>query len=79
MDCTAGLLFSSGMSLTPPATPTINYLVVGGGGGGGTFTGGGGGAGGLLNSTSSVDGGIQYTVTVGSGGSVGVKIGRAHV
>ena len=54
---------------------TVNYLVVGGGGGGGnngngTATGGGGGAGGLISGTTGVIAGVQYPITVGSGGSV---------
>ena len=56
------------------------YLLVGGGGGGGcdsndvpnnNSSGGGGGAGGFRTGTANLLAGIQYTITVGSGGSGG--------
>ena len=69
--------------LVAAATPTVEYLVVAGGGGGASPYGGGAGAGGfrssVIGSTSgggaaaesvlSVSAGIQYTVTVGAGGT----------
>lgn len=51
----------------------VNYLIVAGGGGGGVTIGAGGGAGGLLANVTSVQPGNTYTITVGSGGAVGVN------
>ena len=51
------------------ASYAVSYLVVAGGGGGGQNDGGGGGAGGLLASTSTLDSGTSYTITVGAGGT----------
>jgi hypothetical protein len=48
---------------------SVSYLVVAGGGGGGADEGGGGGAGGLLTSTTSVNTGNDYSITVGAGGA----------
>jgi hypothetical protein len=52
---------------------TIEYIAVAGGGaggsGGGYETGGGGGAGGYITSSTSIIGGLSYTVTVGAGGA----------
>ena len=73
--------FTSSGTLHVTAGGTVRYLVVGGGGGGGGGTstnvygaGGGGGAGGFLGGgptdTMSVSA-IDYTVTVGGGGSAG--------
>ncbi len=53
---------------------TVDLLIVAGGGGGGFRHAGGGGAGGLLTGTGiTLDTGISYTVTVGSGGAAGVQ------
>jgi hypothetical protein len=54
-------------------SPTdFEYLIIAGGGGGGQTNGGGGGAGGYLGGTAQVFGGINYTITVGAGGSGGI-------
>lgn len=55
----------------------VNYLIIAGGGGGGVTVGAGGGAGGLLANTTSVQPGTAYTITVGSGGPVGVNGGNS--
>lgn len=69
----ASRTFSLKITLDPPTTPSIEYLVVAGGGSGATegsnVGGGGGGAGGLLSGSVSVVGAITYTVTVGNGGA----------
>lgn len=48
---------------------TATYLVIGGGGSGGRANGGGGGSGGYLESTTSLNSGVIYTITVGAGGA----------
>lgn len=48
---------------------TAQYLVIAGGGSGGGSNGGGGGAGGYLTSSTSLQSGVTYVVTVGAGGS----------
>tara|TARA_R110000796_G_scaffold139274_1_gene255398 strand:+ start:178 stop:1431 length:1254 start_codon:yes stop_codon:yes gene_type:complete len=71
----------SGLTITAPPQITVDYLVVAGGGGGNGSAGGGGGAGGLRTSYGSATGGggsaesslsltgsTNYTVTVGAGG-----------
>jgi hypothetical protein len=70
----AACLAAFGWTSGAPAV-TASYLVVAGGGGGGagdvTFfeVGGGGGAGGYLESTTSLNPTLSYTVTVGAGGA----------
>ena len=54
-------------SLTSSFTYSATYLIVAGGGRGGNVIGGGGGAGGLLTGTTTLTGGITFTVTVGDG------------
>ena len=64
----------------PAASYDVSYLIVGGGGGAGydtsavrtnaTCWGGGGGAGGLQSGSFTVDGGTNYSVIIGAGGSV---------
>ena len=64
---------SSGI-FTPLGGLTVDALVIAGGGGGGsTGVGGGGGAGGVLSFTSQSVTATNYTVTVGSGGSVNMN------
>ena len=48
---------------------SASVLIIGGGGGGGYFGGGGGGAGGYREFTKKYFTGINYTVTVGAGGT----------
>lgn len=48
---------------------TATYLVIAGGGSGGRSNGGGGGSGGYLESTTSLNSGVTYTITVGAGGA----------
>jgi autotransporter-associated beta strand protein len=66
---------TSANSLTINQAFLADYLIVGGGGGGGGDNGGGGGAGGVLTNLGgnrlSINGGQNYTVTVGNGGSGG--------
>ena len=66
----AACLAAFGWTTGGAAAVTGTYLTVAGGGGG---SGGGGGAGGLLTGTTSLDGTLTYTVTVGAGGA-----GTAH-
>ena len=54
-------------SLTSSFNYSATYLIVAGGGRGGNVIGGGGGAGGLLTGTTTLTGGITFTVTVGDG------------
>ena len=59
--CTLSLGFSA----------VVDWLIVAGGGGGGKRHAGGGGAGGLIYSTSqTLNAGIAYTITVGTGGTI---------
>lgn len=62
-----GCVYST--SSTTAASIPITYLMVAGGGGGGSIRGGGGGAGGLIYSITSLNVGVSYNITVGSGGS----------
>ena len=58
-------------SVTPLASPTIEYLIVAGGGGGGNNAAGGGGAGGLLTGSTTLVSGSTITVgSFGAGGSL---------
>lgn len=66
VDSTQGWVAYSSFAVTSLLMP-INYLVVAGGGGG-SYS-GGGGAGGLLESSTSLNLGTAYTVTVGGSGS----------
>jgi hypothetical protein len=78
-----GALSAASNSVTIPTLITIDYLVLAGGGGG---SGGGGGAGGLRSTVTATGGGgsletalarasgVNYTVTVGGGGSFGSNI-----
>ena len=65
---TAGMTFTP---VLPPPTVLESLVVAGGGpGGGGPYNGGGGGAGGLIyNSGLPVTTNVNYTVTVGAGGT----------
>jgi hypothetical protein len=57
---------------------TINYLLIAGGGGGSFNRGGGGGGGGYINgNTTSLLTGVEYTITVGTGGAKGVGYATA--
>lgn len=67
VDSTQGWIAYSGF-LQSPLSYSVSYLVVAGGGGGGE---GGGGAGGYQSSTTYLNVGNTYTVTVGSGGAGG--------
>jgi hypothetical protein len=73
IDATQGWLPYSGFqdAVPVPNSYSASYLVVAGGGGGAATGGGGGGAGGLLSSTSTLNVGTSYTVTVGAGGAGG--------
>ena len=75
-----------------PVIVSVDYLVVAGGGGGGASISGGGGAGGLRTSygntqgggqssesSLSIAGGANYTVTVGAGGAGGTDSGTGGV
>ena len=58
-------------TFTPSFTGEIDLLVVAGGGGGGSFLGGGGGGGGIVFASNfPVVDNRDYTITVGSGGSL---------
>ena len=63
----------SAVFLPPPTVTSVEYLVVGGGGGGGARYGGGGGGGGVITGTLLVTPGVRVDVTVGAGGTGGVK------
>lgn len=62
---------SASNSITTPNILTASAFIVGGGGGGGTS--GPGGAGGVLDGTINLNGGVTYTVSVGSGGTGGAS------
>jgi uncharacterized repeat protein (TIGR02543 family) len=66
---------SGNFKFTTSGSRQVRALIVGGGGGGGGSgypkAGGGGGAGGLLDVTPTINGNIDYIVTVGTGGRGG--------
>jgi hypothetical protein len=81
---------SASNSVTIPVFISMNFLVVAGGGGGGSC-GGGGGAGGLRSSVTATGGtgslesaltlikNVNYTVTVGAGGTGGVSFEQGTI
>ena len=83
---------ATGLACAGAVVYDVDFLVIAGGGSGAGGFGGGGGAGGYRTSYStdtsgggasaesaqSVIGGIQYTITVGSGGAVSGQIGQAN-
>jgi len=57
-------------SITSKAQILAEYLMVGGGGAGGTNHGPGGGAGGVLSGTVTLNPSTQYTLSIGTGGTI---------
>lgn len=57
-------------SITSKAQILAEYLMVGGGGAGGTNHGPGGGAGGVLSGTVTLSPSTQYTLSIGTGGTI---------
>lgn len=73
IDATQGWIpFSGFLGTIPVQSYSVSYLVIAGGGGGGAHAGGGGGGGGYQTSTANLTTGVQYTITVGGGGTAGV-------
>ena len=69
IDSTQGWIAYDGFAVSPIASYSASYLVIGGGGGGGNTYGGGGGGGGFLTATTTFTPGTAYTITVGGGGA----------
>ncbi len=72
--------FTSSSAFIAPSNLNVEYLVVGGGGSGGINTagnGGGGGAGGFLSGIINNLPASNYSITVGSGGSIGNNGGNS--
>ncbi len=69
VDSTRGWIAYSGFIANPTAY-AVSYLIVAGGAGGGWA---GGGAGGYQTSTTNLSVGVNYTITVGSGGAGGTN------
>jgi len=83
--CTCGdytfHIFNSSDTLSLTGRGDIELLIIGGGGGGGTWSkgAGGGGAGGVLYTKSQFVSGGNYTITVGSGGSLNSSGGSSSI